>query len=956
MFDAGAVVLRLSAAGAQEFKRALTEAEKEAQKYADSLGKVGEKTDTAGKAAKDAEPKVKSFKEELKEITKEGTEAAKAADKVGKSLLAVGAASVAATGYAAKSAIDWQTAWAGVQKTNDGTSEQMQRLEKDLRQMTKELPASHAEIAAVAEAAGQLGIEVDNVASFTRAMIDLGETTNLSAQDGAMELAKFMNVMKTSQEQTSNLGSAVVDLGNNYATTERDIVAMASRLAGAGKQVGLTEGEVLGLSTALSSVGIEADAGGSAMSKVMIDIAASVDKGGERLKLFADVAGVSADEFSQKWRTSPGEALAMFVQGLADAESQGKSTLGMLETLGISEVRMRDALLKSASAADIFTKAMVQGEEAFEANTALANEAAIRYETVAAKLDIMWNSINDVAISFGQVLLPVIVGVTNVVQGFNEMLNGMPEPMKAVTTYTALITGAVLLLAGGFLVLLPRIQATKAAFATLRAESPKVASGLSLIGKAAGFLTGVTLALSVFQWASSFFNARVSGDELNQTLKRTGSAIAVIDQVTKKSRYSLQAMKDVLEGGWNEWWADADNSWFGQLFGGGDWGDAKRNIEELDAMMASLVMGGDIKTAGEMFDELTNQLGLSGDEIDRLKDKLPNYTAELEATNRANEEAAAKAGTAADQYLAQKNEVGGLTNKLKSLFDQINEMNGKGQDAVSKNAAYQKSLADMKKEIGGMTKTIDENTVAGSQNANALSDLAKESTAAALAQFELDGNAEQLEKRFQKGRDEVYAFALQLSGSKDAAQALTDKIYSMPEIDSLVNQKIIEDEERYLKGFIERSKKRLEDLKESLRTFTQSYDPKISVAGTGISGFSNGGVIKYFADGGREHHVAQLAKAGSYRVWAEPETGGEAYIPMSPLKRQRSTAILADVANEFGYQLVPNGAQNFANGSTGTGREASAMRIVGELDLGNGLTGIIRGEIEAVNNEEAMNW
>jgi hypothetical protein len=72
---------------------------------------------------------------------------------------------------------------------------------------------------------------------------------------------------------------------------------------------------------------------------------------------------------------------------------------------------------------------------------------------------------------------------------------------------------------------------------------------------------------------------------------------------------------------------------------------------------------------------------------------------------------------------------------------------------------------------------------------------------------------------------------------------------------------------------------------------------------------ADGGVLT-FADGG-EHHVAQIAPAGAWRVWAEPETGGEAYIPLAPAKRARSEAILADVAARFGYDLA---ARRFADG------------------------------------------
>lgn len=194
-------------------------------------------------------------------VDKWGEEWGAAAENVGGKMLIAGGAIAAGLGLGVKAAIDWESAWTGVLKTVDGTPQQLSMVEQGLRDMTGVLPASHEEIAAVAEAAGQLGIQTENVVGFTRTMIDLGETTNLSAEQAAMSLAQFMNIMGTSQDEASNLGSSIVGLGNNFATTESDILEMAMRLAGAGEQVGFTEGEVLGLATALSSVGIEAEIG-----------------------------------------------------------------------------------------------------------------------------------------------------------------------------------------------------------------------------------------------------------------------------------------------------------------------------------------------------------------------------------------------------------------------------------------------------------------------------------------------------------------------------------------------------------------------------------------------------------------------------------------------------------------------------------------------------------------------
>lgn len=79
--------------------------------------------------------------------------------------------------------------------------------------------------------------------------------------------------------------------------------------------------------------------------------------------------------------------------------------------------------------------------------------------------------------------------------------------------------------------------------------------------------------------------------------------------------------------------------------------------------------------------------------------------------------------------------------------------------------------------------------------------------------------------------------------------------------------------------------------------------PKLPVANE--IRFATGG----FAEG---PHVAQIARGGAMRVWAEPETGGEAYIPLAASKRTRSTGILSAVADRFGLQVLPRGPAELA--------------------------------------------
>ncbi|MFI3729517.1 phage tail tape measure protein [Vagococcus fluvialis] len=441
-----------------------------------------------------------------------------------KMTLGVTAPIVAGVTAVTKAAMDWESSFAGVKKTVDEVVDSNGRvtysykdLENGLRGLAKELPSSHKEIAAVAEAAGQLGIETPNVVAFTKTMIDLGESTSMSAETAATELARFANITGMSQDKFSNLGSALVDLGNNFATTESEISALSLRLAGAGSQIGMTEGEILGFAAALSSVGVEAEAGGSAFSKVMIQMQLATEKGmgafdelielgkqsgvsfeqmnkavqdgGKNLKTtasqmgltnkqlssmykeadksatslqnFAEVAGMTNAEFGNLFKQDPSKAIMKFVEGLSKAEEQGTSAIKVLDDMDITEVRLRDSLLRAANASGVFSDAVSMGNKAFGENTALAEEAGKRYATVESQLKMLKNEAVDMGIELGgpflealrsglQAAKPFISTLSDMATKFSEM---NPESQQSIMKFVGLAAaiGPASKILGGFL-------------------------------------------------------------------------------------------------------------------------------------------------------------------------------------------------------------------------------------------------------------------------------------------------------------------------------------------------------------------------------------------------------------------------------------------------------------------------------------------------------------------------
>lgn len=372
-------------------------------------------------------------------------------------MAAAGTAVGVVGGMAISAGSDFESAFAGVRKTVDATEEQFAELEDRLRDMAKNKPQTAVELAEIAEAAGQLGIHTENIAEFTDVMADLKVATNLG-DEGASQFAKFANIVDMSQEKFANLGSTVVALGNNMATTEADIVEMGMRLAGAGKQVGMSEGDIMGFAAALSSVGIEAEAGGSAMSKMMVNMQLAVETGADAwaeidasmertghtreqaehavaeggkalnnfaasvgwnakqlkasvkeaqdsagsLQDFADVANMTSEEFANAFKDNAAGALSAFISGLNDTERLGQSAIVTLDSMDIKEVRLRDTLLRAANASGLFSDALTLANNSFDENTALTKEAEQRYKTFESRLDMVKNRITDVGISLYQ--------------------------------------------------------------------------------------------------------------------------------------------------------------------------------------------------------------------------------------------------------------------------------------------------------------------------------------------------------------------------------------------------------------------------------------------------------------------------------------------------------------------------------------------------------------------------
>ena len=329
---------------------------------------------------------------------------------------------------ALKSSISFESAFADVTKTVDGTTAQLAALESGIRKMSTEIPASAEAIAGVAAAAGQLGIQTDSILGFTRVMIDLGNSTNLSADEAATALARLANITGMSALDYDRLGSAIVDLGNNLATTEAEIVQLSLRLGAAGSQIGLSVDQTLAFAGALTSMGVEAEAGGTNLSKAFTSINSAVISGGSELEQFASIARMSAQDFASAFREDPAQAIVAFIDGLRAIRDGGGDVALALQDSGLSGERMARVFLGLVESGDLLTDALRIGNRAWADNSALQDEAAQRYDTTASRLTILWNEVQETARQLGDVLKPILIEVLeDAVVPFLEKIQGLVQ-------------------------------------------------------------------------------------------------------------------------------------------------------------------------------------------------------------------------------------------------------------------------------------------------------------------------------------------------------------------------------------------------------------------------------------------------------------------------------------------------------------------------------------------------
>ena len=376
-------------------------------------------------------PGLNTAKGRLDQLQRSGEQLGRGIRQVGTGFTQLGtrAAVVAAGGLTAvvKTAIDFESAFAGVAKTVEATPAQLEELNSGFRELARTIPLSFEEFAAIGEQAGALGIAREDILEFTEVVAKIGTTTDVSSDEAATALGQLSNVLKLTAEDYDNFGAALVDLGNKGASTESQILAITSRAGAGAKLAGFAADETLAWASAVANLGVEAEAGGSALQQFTLQSVKNLEVP-KRLALLAKTAGVTGKEFKKAFEDDASGALQTFLTGLGKL-NRGEQ-LQVLDDLNLKGIRLQRVLLGLAGDQDNLADSLDNANDAWRENRALNEEAEKRYATTASALAIVKNNVRDAANTIGSELLPVIRDLST---EFVEFLNepGTQRKIKA---------------------------------------------------------------------------------------------------------------------------------------------------------------------------------------------------------------------------------------------------------------------------------------------------------------------------------------------------------------------------------------------------------------------------------------------------------------------------------------------------------------------------------------------
>ena len=305
--------------------------------------------------------------------------------------------------YAAREAVKFESAMAGVRKVVDGTPEQIEQLGEQVKKLAVEFGMMPEQMAEIVAAGGQLGIAADKLDEFARVTATMATAFGMTAEEAGNAAATIANVFQLPIGEVEKLGDAINVLGNNTAAREKDIVAAMARIGGTAKQFGLAADEAAALADAFIALGKPPEVAATAIN-AMLQKLQTAQSQGKGFQAALEGIGTSADEMAANIAANPQQALTDFLHKLEGLDKQSRALI-LSELFG---TEYSDDIALLVGSLGEYEKALGLVNDQAQIQGAMQKEAAAALNTTEGQINKAKAAVSNMAGELGNALLPIL--------------------------------------------------------------------------------------------------------------------------------------------------------------------------------------------------------------------------------------------------------------------------------------------------------------------------------------------------------------------------------------------------------------------------------------------------------------------------------------------------------------------------------------------------------------------
>lgn len=345
-----------------------------------------------------------------------------------------------------KAAINFESAMADVNKVVDFDSQkELQSFSAEIRNLSKTIPLVPTELAKITASGGQLGVAKEKLMDFTTLVAKMSTAFDMDAEQAGDTMAKIMNVYGLGLKEMEGLGDAMNHISDNSAAKAKDIAEVLGRIGGTANVMGLSAQNAAALGSAFLAMGKAPEVAGTAINSFFTKLLAPEEQTAGFKKALEQI-GLSAEELKDSIQKNPQKGIEDFLQTLTKVEKADQ--MGILSNLFGANFGDDMALL--VKGIDNYKKAIDLANTKDNIGS-LQREFEARSATTENALILLKSSLINVGISIGNVVLPALNSIINIIRPITDGISRFAEEFP---TITKVVVGSVVGI-GSLLIIVP---------------------------------------------------------------------------------------------------------------------------------------------------------------------------------------------------------------------------------------------------------------------------------------------------------------------------------------------------------------------------------------------------------------------------------------------------------------------------------------------------------------------